>query len=208
MQDLNPSSRSLWHRCLLLVAGWLLLAAGIVSVLHANLGAGPFDVLNTALADRLGIQVGTASWISTMVLVTLAALLGARPGPATFASAFAVGSLINVLLTVMPSPDSLTARATQLVAGTGMLYVGVCLIVIAGLGSGVVDLLMFAIHRKLHTRGVSLKAARWTIEITAALVGVLLGGSAGIATVLIALTAGPVLVRLLPRVNTLPLVAA
>jgi uncharacterized membrane protein YczE len=65
-------------------------------------------------------------------------------------------------------------------------------------------MLMFAIGSK----GVSLRAARWGIEAGAVCAGVLLGGTAGVATVLIALSAGPALMRLIPRVDTLPLIAA
>jgi uncharacterized membrane protein YczE len=56
---------------------------------------------------------------------------------------------------------------------------------------------MFAIGSK----GVSLRIARWGIEAAAAGVGVLLGGTAGVATVLIAASIGPALVRLIPLVD-------
>jgi uncharacterized membrane protein YczE len=204
MLKLNPLSRSLQHRVALLVGGWVCIAIGVVSVLHAGFGAGPFDVLNVGVAGHLGVQVGTASWVTTAVLVSVAMLLGKRPGPATFMSSFFVGSLVNVLLGVIPTPVFVAARVALLCGGVSLLYFGVCLVVIAGLGYGAVDMLMFA----LGSKGVSLRIARWGIEAFAVCSGVLLGGTAGVATVLIALSAGPVLVRLIPRVDTLPLIAA
>lgn len=203
MIKLNPLSRSFKHRTSLLVAGWVCIATGVVSVLHAGFGAGPFDVLNVGVSKHLGVQVGTASWVTTAVLVAISMMLGKRPGPATFVSAFFVGSLVNVLLKVIPTPEVLPFRAALLCAGVAVLYFGVCLVVIAGLGYGAVDMLMFALGGK----GVSLRVARWGIEAGAVCSGVLLGGTAGVATVLIAVSAGPVLVRLIPLVDSLPLVA-
>lgn len=203
MMKLNPLSRSIHHRAALLVTGWVCIATGVVSVLHAGFGAGPFDVLNVGIARHLGVQVGTASWVTTALLVSVAMLLGKRPGPATFLSAFFVGGLVNVLLGVVPTPDVVAARGALLCGGVACLYFGVSLVVIAGLGYGAVDMLMFA----LGSKGISLRIARLGIEASAVCAGVLLGGTAGVATILIALGAGPVLVRLIPRVDTLPLVA-
>jgi uncharacterized membrane protein YczE len=204
MLKLNPLSRSLHHRVALLVGGWLCIATGVVSILHAGFGAGPFDVLNVGVAGHLGVQVGTASWVTTAVLIVVAMMLGKRPGPATFMSSFFVGGLVNVMLGVVPTPEGLAFRVALLCGGTALLYFGVCLVVVAGLGNGAIDMLMFAIGSK----GVSLRAARWGIEAGAVCAGVLLGGTAGVATVLIALSAGPALMRLIPRVDTLPLIAA
>lgn len=201
--DLNPADRSLLHRVSILATGWAFISLGIVSVLNSKLGAGPFEVLNVGIAERLNIQVGTASWVTTAVLIAVATLLGARPGPATFASSFCVGGLVNILLNLVMIPGNIAARFAMLCFGIAILFAGVCLTVIAGLGFGAVDMLMFA----LGSKGISLKVARWGIEITVLIAGVILGGTAGIATIMIALSAGPVLVRLIPRIANLPLVA-
>ena len=201
---LDPLSRSMQHRVILLIGGWMCIATGVVSVLHAGFGAGPFDVLNVGVAGHLGVQVGTASWVTTAGIIIVAMMLGKRPGPATFISPFFVGGLVNVLLGVVPTPVGLAFRLALLCGGTAVLYFGVCLLVVAGLGNGAIDMLMFALGGK----GISLRVARWGIEVAAVCSGVLLGGTAGVATILIALSAGPVLVRLIPRVNTLPLIAA
>ena len=203
VQDINPSDRSLGHRVSILLTGWVLVSLGIVSVLRAGLGAGPLDVLNVGVASRLGVQVGTASWVTMGTIIAVAMILGARPGPATFVSTFFVGSLVNVFLDLILTPDSFAARLVLLCVGVAILYLGVCLSVVAGLGYSAVDMLMFALGGK----GLSLRVARWGIELTAVTAGVLLGGTAGIATILIALSAGPSLVRLIPLVARLPLVA-
>jgi uncharacterized membrane protein YczE len=191
------SSRSLTHRLSLLFSGWVFIAAAVSAVLRANLGGGPFDVLNTAIAEQLHIQVGTASWLSTSVVLLAAVLLGARPGVATFAAAFCVGALINALLPVIPTPSALVLRLVMLAVAVAVLYLGIALVVVSGMGAGAIDLLMFA----LESRGVPLVVARWALEISAALTGLLLGGSAGLATVLIAVTVGPSLQRLIPRLD-------
>jgi uncharacterized membrane protein YczE len=195
--------RSLPHKVTLLLTGWVLIAVSVSAVIRAGLGAGPLDLLNTGLAAHLHIQVGTASWITTTVLVGFAFVLGMRPKWTTFAGAFFIGLMINAAIRAIPAPSHIAPQALMLVSALAVLYFGIALVVVADLGAGAIDLVMFALHHK----GVSLRAARLTIEAGAAITGVLLGGSAGVATVLIAITVGPALQHLIPRVAVMPFVA-
>jgi uncharacterized membrane protein YczE len=187
----DSSDTSLPRRITLLITGWALIAIGISGILHANLGAGPFDVLNTALASRLNIAVGTASWITISGVLVLAMCIGARPGIATFAGAFVIGQGVNTLLPYMPQPSAVLVRSMMLASALLVLCVGISLVLLSNLGGGAIDLLMLALHR----RGLPIVAARLAIEVTAASVGYLLGGSAGIGTVIIAFCVGPAIQR-------------
>lgn len=198
----SSTSASLPRRITLLITGWSLIALAIPAILHSNLGAGPFDVFNTAIASHLDIAVGTASWITVSGVLLLAMCLGARPGVATFAGAFVIGQGVNTLLPYMPQPSAFLLRAVMLAAALVVLCVGISLVVLSNLGGGSIDLLMLALHR----RGLPLVAARLAIEVTAGTVGYLLGGSAGIGTFVIAICIGPALQRAL-RFGA-PLVAA
>lgn len=191
--------RPIHHRLAMLVSGWGLVALGVSAILRADLGAGPFDVLNTAVAGLLGTAIGTASWVTAGVLLLIAYVLGARPGVATFTGVFAVGFGVNLFMALIPTAESLVVRSALLAVAVCVLCVGITLVVLSGLGSSVIDLLMIAIHR----RGATLRTARLGIEVSAVLVGVALGGSVGVATLLIAVGIGPALSHSLRLGSTL-----
>src|SRR5215207_6506636 len=62
-------------RLVQLTLGLLIASAGIWLSIRANLGVASWEVLHIALADRLGIGVGTASIGVGALLVTIVAIL-------------------------------------------------------------------------------------------------------------------------------------
>jgi uncharacterized membrane protein YczE len=193
----TATPHALAHRISMLLTGWVLIALSVSTIIRANLGAGPLDVVNTGISKQLHIPVGTAGWVSAAALVLLACILGARPGVATFAGAFIIGVAVNTILPLLPQPASVALRSVMLAAGLVVLCVGCALVMLSDLGSGVVDLLMFALHR----RGANLVAARLAIEISATALGFVMGGSVGIATLVIGIGIGPALQRTLRTVS-------
>ena len=63
-----------------LVAGLLVASVGIWLTIRAGLGVASWEVLHIALAQRLGIGIGTASMLVGACLVLLVSVLGVRPG--------------------------------------------------------------------------------------------------------------------------------
>jgi uncharacterized membrane protein YczE len=106
-----------------------------------------------------------------------------------------IGLAVDAALWLLPAPSPLWARWTLLVAGivgngiaTGM-YIG------ARLGPGPRDGLMTGFAAR---SGRSIRLVRTAIEVTVLAVGFLLGGTIGIATVLYALSIGPLTQLFLP----------
>jgi uncharacterized membrane protein YczE len=162
---------------------------GIGALFLADLGVGPWDVLHDAIAGLVDRQPGTVIMGLGLLLLGLVAVLRQPIGPATVANVVIIGSTVNVLLAVVEPPSSLAVRvvlvvtAPLLVAFGSMLYLG------AGLGTGVRDGLMTA----LVDTGLSIRAARTSLEVTVLLGGGLLGGSYGIGTLVFAMLVGPLL---------------
>jgi uncharacterized membrane protein YczE len=79
----------------------------------------------------------------------------------------------------------------------GILLIGLAsgMYIGANLGPGPRDGLMTAVAR----RGPSIRATRWGLEISALLVGILLGGTFGPGTIAFALLMGPIVQFFLPR---------
>lgn len=168
---------------------------GVGLMVEAELGLAPNDVLSTGLGKTLGIGVGTAAWITAAVAVALAWLLGRRPRTATVLGGTVVGFAINFALDVLPSPDAMSTRILMLVVGLIIIWVSITTIVAVDVGAGPLEILMLAIMDKR----VSIHVARWGIEITLFVIGLVLGGGVGLGTILFAVLTGPILAVTLPR---------
>ena len=181
--------REMAIRAAVILVGLVLFGAGIGALFLADLGVGPWDVLHDALAGLTGRQPGTMTIILGIVLLGLVATLRQPIGPATLANVVIIGATVNIVLAVIEPPGAWPVRgalvvlAPLAVAFGSMLYLG------AGLGTGVRDGLMTA----LVDTGLSIRAARTSLEITVLVVGGALGGSYGVGTLVFALLVGPLL---------------
>lgn len=179
--------------------GWLSVSTAIVAQIRAGAGLAPYDVLNTAVARQLSIQPGTASWLMCAVFVSLAWILGVKPGLGTLAGAFVVGGLINAGLSLTADPHGLVLRSVIFAASLAVLYFGICCIILSDAGSGPTELVTLG----LVNQRFSLRSARWIVEGVCLCIGAVLGGALGVGTLCVVLVSGPALSFLLPRVKTL-----
>ena len=181
--------REMAIRAAVILVGLVLFCAGIGALFLADLGVGPWDVLHDALGGLASRQPGTVIITLGIVLLGLVAMLRQPIGPATVANVVIIGITVNIVLAVVEPPSAWPVRgalvvlAPLAVAFGSMLYLG------AGLGTGVRDGLMTA----LVDTGLSIRAARTSLEITVLVVGGALGGSYGVGTLAFALLVGPLL---------------
>jgi uncharacterized membrane protein YczE len=172
-----------------------LVGLGVGLMVTAELGVAPNDVMNTGLGEVLGIGVGTAAWLTAVVAMALAWILGRRPRAATVIGGVIVGFAINGALAVLPTLDALAGRVGFLVLGLIAVWAGITGVVAADVGAGPLELVMLA----LMDRHVDIRIARWGIELTLLAIGLALGGAAGLGTAIFAFGTGPVLAFTLPR---------
>jgi uncharacterized membrane protein YczE len=185
------------RRIAVLLVGWVLVGITIPVLIRIDLGVSPYDVLNTAIGRHLGIQPGTAAWLSAAALLSAALLLGERPGIATFAGAFAVGAMVNAGLWLLPDSLPVVLRVGLIPPVLLVLYLGVCCIILSALGAGPTEVFMLGL---VH-HGMSFHLSRWLIEAGCALVGAAMGGAIGLITGVMVFGAGPAIAMLLPRVS-------
>jgi uncharacterized membrane protein YczE len=179
------------------LAAVAVIGVGVALMVRADLGVAPNDVMNTGLSDRLAIGVGAASWLTAAIAMALAWSLGRPPRLATVLGGVVVGGSITVSLAVLPDVDALGWRVVALAVGLGIIWVGITGVVATDVGAGALELVMLA----LMDRRVGISAARWGIELSLLVIGLLLGGAVGIGTAAFALGTGPVLARTLPPVT-------
>jgi uncharacterized membrane protein YczE len=104
---------------------------------------------------------------------------------------------IDLVIFVVPAPETMPSRWILLVAGILCVGVGSGFYIGVHLGPGPRDGLMTGIAR----RGPSIRLARTGVEGSALVMGWLLGGTVGIGTVLFSLTIGPVVQFFLPKLE-------
>ena len=182
---ISPSE--LGRRLPRLVLGLVLCGFGIALMINANLGLGPWDVLHQGISTITGIPIGTAAILVGVLLLLLWIPLRERPGIGTIANAILIGTTVDVTRLWLPEPDMLWQQLVFVCVGAFLFGPGSGLYIGAGLGSGPRDGLMTGIAR----RGPSVRLVRTLIELTALGLGLALGGTVGLGTVLFAVTIGP-----------------
>ncbi len=185
----NDLMREMVARVAVIVVGLTLFGVGIGALFLADLGVGPWDVLHDALADLLDRRPGTVIVGLGVGLLGLVAALRQPIGPATLANVAIIGTTVNVVLAASDPPSAMAVRLVLVVAAPLLVAFGSMLYIGGGLGIGVRDGLMTA----LVDAGLSLRAARTSLEATVLVVGGVLGGRFGLGTVVFALTVGPAL---------------
>ena len=171
-----------------LLAGLVLFGAGDALLVASLLGNSPWTVFAQGVAVQTPLSVGVATIVTSFVLLLLWIPLGQRPGLGTILNAIVVGIAIDVTLLVLPGTAPLAVRAGEVLAGIALVGIGSGLYLSTVLGPGPRDGLMTGLHRRT---GRPVALVRTAIELTALVVGVLLGGRFGIGTIAFALLIGP-----------------
>lgn len=175
------------RRLVRLYVGLVLFGLSGALLVHAELGAMPWDVLHQGLSRQTGLTIGTWSVLVGFLLMLLWVPLRQRPGLGTLSNVIVVGMSVDLFLWLLPETDSLVVRAFLLALGVLTCAVATGCYIGAGLGPGPRDGLMTG----LAERGWSVRLARTSIEVTVVVTGVLLGGTVGVGTLVFAVGIGP-----------------
>jgi uncharacterized membrane protein YczE len=173
------------------MVGVALFGISLGLVIRAGLGLAPWDVFHQGLAAQLGVSIG-AVIVGTSAVVLLAWIpLRERPGIGTLANGGLVGLWVNLTLDVIPESadilDQISSRVGLLAIGLVINGIGSGMYIGAGLGPGPRDGLMTAIAR----RGFTIRRVRTMLEASVLIIGVVIGGTIGVGTVVYALGIGP-----------------
>ncbi|SFC89853.1 YczE/YyaS/YitT family protein [Streptomyces aidingensis] len=176
------------RRLVQLYAGLVLYGASLGLMVRAGLGLDPWDVLHQGVAERTGLTIGTVV-ILTGALVLLAWVpLRQRPGLGTVSNVVVLGLAMDATMALVPDFGPLAVRIPLMLLAVVLNGMATGMYIAARFGPGPRDGLMTGLHR---VTGRSVRLVRTAIELTVLVSGILLGGTAGVGTVLYALAIGP-----------------
>lgn len=170
----------------LLVGLWLF-GTGIAIIVMGDFGVPPWDVLHQGLERQTPLSIGTAIVVVGAVLVTVLLVLREPIGIGTAANVVVIGLAVDTTLWLFDDPESTLGRVALTFVGPAVIAVGSGLYLGVHLGPGPRDGLMTALGR----RGVTIWKARFGVEATALVAGVVLGGTVGWGTVWFLVSIGP-----------------
>ena len=179
----------LTERLVRLLGGLWLYGVSNALLMQSALGGSPWVVFHEGVARHLEISLG-----AVMVLVAVAVLLlwiplRQMPGLGTIANTLLLGPFTDLNLRLLEAPEALPLRWAYLIGGVVACGMATALYVGAQLGPGPRDGLMTGFARRT---GRSIQRVRTCIEIVVLAMGVVLGGTVGIGTLVFALCVGPV----------------
>tara|TARA_B100000686_G_scaffold328762_1_gene389156 strand:- start:115 stop:789 length:675 start_codon:yes stop_codon:yes gene_type:complete len=174
----------------ILVIGELLFGLGDSLLIAAGIGNTPWTVLAEGIANNFEIlTIGEATFVVSVAVMLLWIPIKEIPGIGTILNAIIIALTIHVMVPILPQPESFVGSILMASSGIILVGIGSAMYLTANLGPGPRDGWMTGLQR---VTGVPIGRVRVTIEVSVLLVGVLLGGTFGVGTILFAASIGPV----------------
>lgn len=167
--------------------GLWLFGVGEAGLINSRLGNTPWTVLAQGIANHSRLDIGGATILVSVLVLVGWIPLRQVPALGTLANVVVIGVSIDVMRRVLPHPGSVPVRALEAAAGIVTIGVASAFYLTANLGPGPRDGWMTGIHRRL---GYPIASVRVAIELTVLAMGIVLGGTFGVATVAFALFVG------------------
>lgn len=172
-----------------LVLGTILCGSSTVFMLNSNLGLLPWDVFHQGVSRVTGMTIGEVSIVLSFVIIFLSLALGEKVGIGTIVNIVLGGKAIDIIndSNIIPISHNIISGIIMLVIGMLVMGYGCYLYMGCGLGCGPRDSLMVGLSKRVNK---PVKIIKTIIEVTALIIGIILGGKFGIGTVISALGIG------------------
>ena len=151
--------------------------------LQANLGYSPWDVFHQGLGKHFGLTIGVTGILVALVIAVISVFMKERIGIGTILSTLVVGIGIDVVMfwEWVPLMRTFISGILLMICGFFVASVGTFLYLGVGYGAGPKDALMVVLTKR---SGKPVGLCRCCVEGAALFTGWLLGGYAGVGTVI------------------------
>jgi len=188
------------QRLFKVVVGLFLFALGIVFTINASLGVSPWDVFHQGVSRTVGITIGQANIIMGFLIILLDIYLGQAIGWATIMNMLLIGTFIDILMlnNLVPVAQSPAIGLIMIVTGVAIQAIGFSVYISQGIGAGPRDGLMVVLTKRT---GKSVRFIKSAIEASVVTIGIIVGGSFGIGTIIMAFFGGIIFQLLFRLIN-------
>jgi len=171
-----------------LIFGLFLFGLGETLLLASGAGVSPWTVLAEGISIYTSWSVGLATFWMSLAVLLLWIPLRQKPGIGTILNVIIIALVLDYTLPYLPNPEGYGFKLLQVIIGVLITGLGNGFYLISNLGPGPRDGLMTGVQR---ITGKPIALVRGTIEVTVVFFGWLLGGTAGLGTIIFALGIGP-----------------
>ena len=189
----NKSTRSILFNMFVAAVSLFVNGFGVYLTIHADIGAGPWDVFTLGLSNTIGILYGTANICVSFTVIIFDLIMREPIGIAMFVDALVVGKTVDLFnwLDIIPKPKNTVDGVFMVVLGLFIIGYTQYTYMRASLGSGPRDTLLVGLKRRIKKIPIGVVSIILLAVITTA--GYFLGGKVGIGTLIFAFGAGPIM---------------
>ena len=173
---------------LFLIFGLFLFGLGETLLLASGGGVSPWTVSAEGISIYSSYSIGFCTFVISVSVLLLWIPLKQKPGIGTLLNALIIALVFDYTLPYLPNPTDYEFKILQIIIGVLIVGLGSGFYLIANLGPGPRDGLMTGVQK---VTGKPIALVRSTIEIIVVFFGWLLGGTAGLGTIIFALGIGP-----------------
>jgi uncharacterized membrane protein YczE len=184
-----------------LLVGVTIVSVAFCLLVRADLGLGPWHVLQQGVSRQFHIPIGSALWITGGGLILVGLLLREYPGIGTLAAVFLGGAEIDWMLPHFGHPTALVLRVALLFASLAVMSFGAAVYMSADLGRSPLDAVMTGVYRRLP---YPLFGVRLGLEVIGLAAGLASGGDLGVGCLLIGVGIGPGIHLFLHLLDAMP----
>lgn len=172
-----------------LLIGFILCSSSTVFMLNSNLGLSPWDVFHQGISNVTGITIGQANIITGVIFVVVGMFCGQKLGIGTILNMILIGQFVDwiMYLDIIPKSNNIVTGIIMMIIGMLTMGYGCYLYISCGWGCGPRDGVMVVLSKVLNK---NIKYVRAGMEIIVLIIGIFLGGTMGLGTVISAIFLG------------------
>ena len=182
--NLRPKISTLFFLCF----GLVLFGLGEGLLIVSAMGNSPWTVLAEGIHLDVGFSIGLITIFISIAVLLLWFPLNQKPGIGTILNALIIGLMIDLCIKFVPTPVNYFPQLLLAIIAVLTVGIGGGIYLVANLGPGPRDGLMIGLQKKTN---LPIAAVSAFLEITVMSIGLYLGGTVGIVTILFAFGIGP-----------------